>query len=139
MPRNPEVSTTPLVDRLRDPGQPIEDVVALVGFVGEADDADHFVRLHPSPDLQAWMDFPTDDVYNSAPVDPEQPEGETIVWMFREGLEDSPVFTEEAAAALESEFADAGAKMSVWPLLPASRYVAAELLGLVVRGEGGRY
>jgi hypothetical protein len=140
MPRNDVVQTTPLVGALRDDpdqrGAPPEDVVALVGFVGEAGDPDQFVRLHPSPDLQAWMEFPRGDVYNSAPVDPDRPNGQTIVWIDRESLEDNSVFKEEAAAALAGQFEDGGPEMTVWQLLPASRYVAAELIGLIDGGEG---
>ena len=132
MPRNPDVSTTPLVDKLRETGQPIEDVVALVGFVGEAPNG--FMRLHPEPDLQAWMDFPLEDVYNSSPANPGNPEGRTVVWMFRERLMASSVFSGDAAAALQGAFVEG--EMSVWPLLPDSRYVAAELLGLIDGGRG---
>ena len=110
MPRDPTPPTAPILPDLRteDGEGPIEAVVDVVGYVGEADDPEEFVRMHPERDYQAFMDFSVD----------------------------VEVFSENAESVLERELVTA--RMSVWNFLPATRYFAAVLMGLI-REHEGRY
>jgi hypothetical protein len=122
---------SPIVTRLISPDSDTEteEVMALVGYVGPGPGSD-VTRLYPDLDLQRWMDFPEDDIVDSAPLDGDDVEGggRTVVWVRQETMF-LPVFTQAALRNLEENFA--GSEMSVWPFIPATRYVAAQLLDLV--------
>ena len=128
--RNPKPTPDLIVERLRtDPDDPEQDYITLLGFIGEGP-AGH-VRIHPRPDLQAFMDIPDADVVDSLAVDHSRDAlVRTVVWVRRESMYQS-LFKETVLATLEGELVDV--QMSVWSLIPETRYVAAELLGLVHR------
>jgi hypothetical protein len=132
--RDPTPTPARVLVDLKTPAGLIEDVVDVVGYVGEADDAGDFVRLHPDPDFQAFMDFSVDDIVHSNPLNPDDPLGKAVVWVRSESLMHVDVFRENTESVLEGQLV--GARMSVWNFLPASRYFAAVLLGLV-REPGG--
>lgn len=134
MQRDPTPPTARVLPDLRTPQGPVEAVVDVVGYVGEADDPNAFVRMHPDPDFQAFMDFSVDDIVHSSPLDPDDPLGKAVVWVRSESMMHVDVFSENAESVLKRELV--GAQMSVWNFLPASRYFAAVLLGLV-REPGG--
>jgi hypothetical protein len=136
VPRDPKPPTAPVLPDLRteEGVGPIEAVVDVVGYVGEADDPEKFVRMHPDRDFQAFMDFPVGDIVHSHPLNPDDPLGKAVVWVRSEKMMHVDVFSENAESVLEAELV--GAPMSVWNFLPASRYFAAVLLGLV-REPGG--
>jgi hypothetical protein len=131
--RDPTPPTARVLPDLRTPEGPVEAVVDVVGYVGEADDP-AFVRLHPDRDFQAFMDFAVDDIVHSQPLNPDDPLGKAVVWVRSESLMHVDVFSENAELVLEGELV--GARMSVWNFLPASRYFAAVLLGLIREHEG---
>jgi hypothetical protein len=132
--RDPTPPTARVLPDLRTPEGPVEAVVDVVGYVGEADDPGAFVRLCPDPDFQAFMDFSVDDIVHSNPLNPDDPLGKAVVWVRSESLMHVDVFSENAELVLEGELV--GARMSVWNFLPASRYFAAVLLGLIREHEG---
>jgi hypothetical protein len=135
VPRDPTPPTAPVLpDLLTTPEGPVEDVVAVVGYVGKADDPNAFVRMHTDRDFQAFMDFSVDDIVTSSPLNPDDPLGKAVVWVRSESLIDVDVFSENAETVLGRELV--GARMSVWPFLPYSRYFAAVLLGLIREHEG---
>ena len=138
MARDPTPPIAPILPDLRsDEGQgPIEAVVDVVGYVGEADNSQAFVRMHPDRDYQAFMDFSVDDIVTSSPLNPDDPLGKAILWVRSESLMHVDVFSENAESVLERELV--GAPMSVWNFLPATRYFAAVLMGLI-REHEGRY
>ena len=138
MPRDPTPPTAPILPdlRTRDGEGPVEAVVDVVGYVGEADDPNAFVRMHPDRDFQAFMDFSVDDIVTSSPLNPDDPLGKAVVWVRSESLMHVDVFSENAESVLERELVTA--RMSVWNFLPATRYFAAVLMGLI-REHEGRY
>jgi hypothetical protein len=138
VPRDPTPPTAPILPDLRtqDGEGPIEAVVDVVGYVGEADDPEAFVRMHPDRDYQAFMDFSVDDIVTSSPLNPGDPLGKAVLWVRSESLMHVDVFSENAERVLEGELVTA--RMSVWNFLPASRYFAAVLMGLI-REHEGRY
>lgn len=110
-----------------------EDVIALIGYVGVGVGGN--VRLCADLSFQRWLDLPQGAVRDSVPLNAADPAaGRTVVWVTRQSMKD-PIFDDsvDLVPVLEGAFADAG--MSVWPLLPDSRYVAAELLGLLAQEE----
>ena len=136
MPRDPTPPPARVLPDLRTPEGPVEAVVDVVGYVGEADDPEAFVRMHPERDFQAFMDFSVDDIVTSSPLNPDDPLGKAVVWVLSDSLMHVDVFSENAESVLEGELV--GPRMSVWNFLPASRYVAAVLMGLI-REHEGRY
>jgi hypothetical protein len=124
---------SPIVERLLKKGSnETEDVTALVGFVGPGNDGD--VRLYPDVDFQRWMDIPPAAIVASSPLDDDdigiQGSRRTVVWVKQETM-DAPVFKEDSLLDFQNDFA--GSWLSTWPLLPKTRYVAAQVLGLVPR------
>ena len=124
---------TPIVERLLKEGSnETEDVTALVGFVGPGRDGD--VRLYPDLDFQRWMDIPPEDIVASSPLDADdmglQGNRRTVVWVKHDAMF-APVFKEDSFLDFQDDFA--GSWLSTWPLLPETRYVAAQVLGLVPR------
>jgi hypothetical protein len=135
VPRDPTPPTAPILPDLRTPDGPVEAVVDVVGYVGEADDPE-FVRMYSDRDFQAFMDFAVGDIVTSSPLSPDDPLGKAVIWVRSESLMHVDVFSENAEAVLERELVTA--PMSVWNFLPASRYFAAVLMGLI-REHEGRY
>jgi hypothetical protein len=127
--RDPNPAPNPLVTRLTKAGSEneTEDVVALIGYVGTGQEG--HVRLYPELDLNRWLDLPAGDIVDSVPVAGDALRDRTVVWVRREAML-APMFKDTVLDALEAELEGAG--MSTWPLVPGSRYVAAELLDLVV-------
>jgi len=127
--RDPNPAPSPLVTRLTKAGSDYEteDVVALIGYVGTGQEG--HVRLYPELDLNRWLDLPAGDIVDSATVAAgDALRARTVVWVRRDAML-APMFKDSVLDALEAELAGAG--MSTWPLVPGSRYVAAELLDLV--------
>jgi len=130
-PRNPIAER--LIEDPDSPGRETVQVMALVGFVGRGRGQD--VRLFPDMDFQRYMDFSPDDIIDSAPLDDGG--GRTVVWVRSDTMFQEPLFSDEAAERLAELLQ--GSSMSTWPFIPATRYVAAQLLDLVPRltdGEG---
>jgi hypothetical protein len=123
---------SPIVEQLRkkDSDTETEDVLALVGYVGRGRGGD--VRLYPDIDLQRWMDIPPEDIVGSAPLEADQTglPPRTVVWVRHETMY-APVFKEDSLQDFANDFA--GSWLSTWPLIPQTRYVAAQVLGLVPR------
>jgi hypothetical protein len=132
--RDPTPPTARVLRDLRTPEGPVEAVVDVVGYVGEADDPDAFVRMYSDRDFQAFMDFSVDDIVHSTPLNPDDPLGKAVLWVRSESLMHVDVFSESAESVLEGELV--GPRMSVWNFLPASRYFAAVLMGLIREHEG---
>jgi hypothetical protein len=127
--RIPPIS--PIVERLLKNGSnETEDVMALVGFVGPGRGGD--VRLYPDIDFQRWMDIPPGDIVDSSPLDADHTglAGRTVVWVRQETMF-QPVFKQDSFLDFEADFA--GSWMSTWPLIPSTRYVAAQILDLLPR------
>ena len=125
--RVPNPDPDPLVPRVRSGS---EDVVALVGFVGEG--AEGHLRIYADHHLQRWLDIPADAVVDSVRIEDDDPlGGRTMIWVAREAMA-ADVFDPDVFGALEAHFLDGG--MSTWPLIPDTRYVAAAILGLLPRG-----
>lgn len=126
-----------IIERLRgeETGQP-KEVTALVGFVGPGrGDA---LRVYPDEEGQRWMDVPLARVVAHASfgeVDAMRP-GRTVVWIDREWMRD-PVFHEDALTDFSELFAEQDSWISTWQLIPASRLVAADMLGLLADLPGG--
>ena len=135
MPRDPTPPTARVLPDLRtDEGEgPIEAVVDVVGYVGDAGDPE-VVRMHPDRDFQAFMDFSVDDIVTSSPINPDDPLGKAVLWVRSDSMMHVDVFSEAAESVLEGELVTA--PMSVWNFLPASRYFAAVLMGLIHEHEG---
>jgi hypothetical protein len=134
-PRRPPNSD--IIERLRDDetGQPME-VTALVGFIGSGRGG--AVRVYPDEEGQRWMDVPLERVVSYASfgeVDARRP-GRTVVWVDREWMRD-PVFREDALTDFSAFFAEEDSWISTWQLIPASRLVAADMLGLLADLPGG--
>lgn len=129
-PRNPIAER--LIDDPDSPGRETVQVMALVGFVGIGRGED--VRLFSDLDFQRYMDIPPGDIVDSAELDDGG--GRAVVWVRSDTMFEE-LFSDEAAAVLAGELQ--GSSMSTWPFIPATRYVAAQLLDLVPRltdGEG---
>ena len=127
--RDPNPAPNPLVTRLTKAGSEneTEDVVALIGYVGAGQEG--HVRLYPELDLNRWLDVPAGDIVDSTPVAAGDALGDrTVIWVRREAML-APIFKDTVLDALDAELDGAG--MSTWPLVPGSRYVAAELLDLI--------
>lgn len=135
MSRVPNPPPNEVVERLQGPGNEVEDVVALIGFVGVPVDGQ--VVLHPDVDYQRWLAIPEDDVVDSEPT--PAGDGRSVVWIKRTAMQ-RHVFTANVLAALAEQFEDHGS-MSTWPLIPDTFYVAAGMLDLlpqnVDEGLGG--
>jgi hypothetical protein len=134
-PRRPPDSN--ILERFRDErtGQP-QEVTALVGFVGPGrGDA---VRIYPDEEGQRWMDVPLEHVVGHAPfadIDTTQP-GRTVVWVERDWMRGA-VFREDALTDFAEFFDEDDSWISTWQLIPDSRLVAADMLGLLADLPGG--
>jgi hypothetical protein len=107
-----------------------KDVMALVGFVGPGREGN--IRLYPDVDCQRWMDVAQDEIVANSPLH-AGPTGRLerrIVWVNREWMLDD-VFKENVFQDIQNNFA--GSWISIWPLIPGSRYVAAQMLDLLPR------
>jgi hypothetical protein len=104
------------------------DVMALVGYVGPGRNQD--IRLYPDIDFQRWMDIARDEIVASSPLDAFNSGRleRTVVWVKTQWMMD-PVFKPNAFQNIQSDFV--GSWMSTWPLIPGSRYVAAQILDLL--------
>jgi hypothetical protein len=136
VPREREPDPHPIVTRLIKEGSEdeIEDVVPLIGYLGPIvgpSDARHR-HIYPELGYQRWLDLPMDKIVDTAPYDSD---GRMVVWVERAAMR-APMFDPqvELEPLLAQHFKDFG--MSTWPLLPDSRYEAAEMLDLLVRVEG---
>lgn len=127
MERNRNPSSNDVVQRLQGSDNQVEDVVALIGFVGVPRD-DHVV-LHPDVDYQRWLAIPADDVVDSEPA-PDSG-GRTLVWVKHSAMEEH-IFNEDVLSTLDQQF-EHGA-MSTWPLIPGTFYIAAAMLDLLAHG-----
>jgi hypothetical protein len=137
VPRNVSPEPDPLVESLEG-----EDVVSLIGFFDsgrtpEGED-EPTVRMHSDQDMQRWLEIPHDAVVHREQIDLGDGFIRSKVWVQREVMVEPMVsddaFT-EILAALEQ------APLSTWNLIPETRLVAADLLGLIrsAREEGGSY
>jgi hypothetical protein len=138
--RVPNPPPSPVITRLLKEGSETdtEDVMALVGYVGPGRNDD--IRLYSDIDFQRWMDIAPDEIVDSSPLDAFSSgrKGRTVIWVKREAME-KPVFKEDSLEDFRDDFA--GSWMSTWPLIPATRYVAAQILDLLPQlshGEGGQ-
>jgi hypothetical protein len=128
---------SPIVTRLQQEGLDETDVMALVGFVGEGRGGD--VRMYSDIGLQRWMDIPEGAIFASSPIDGDRTglPGRSVVWVRKETMLE-PVFKETSLIDFTADFE--GSWMSVWPFIPDTRLLAAQILGLVPRlsdDEGG--
>jgi hypothetical protein len=131
--RAPEPPPDPIVGRLRREGSSfeLEDVLALVGYVGPGKDDDHF-RMFPDESRQLWLELP-DSI--SVDSEPDELPGRAKVWVRREEMH-APMFKEDSVLdALADQF-DGDAGMSTWNLIPDSIYMGAAMLELVADEEG---
>ncbi len=123
---------SPIVQSLLKDGSPDEtnDVMALLGFVGPGRNGD--VRLYPDVDFQRWMDVPPDAIAGHHELDSDDIRltGRTVVWVQHDWIFE-PVFKEDSLIDFQNDFT--GSWMSTWPFIPKTRYVAAQVLGLVPR------
>jgi hypothetical protein len=127
VPRNDNPEPDPLVALLDS-----FDVVSLVGYVGEGRTPSGYsqpsLRIHPDRNLQRWLEIPRDKVIHSQQIDSEDTLTRSIVWVDHSTMVE-PILSEEdvdaVAAALEP------APLSTWNLIPNTRLVAANLLGLI--------
>ena len=129
-PRNP--IAVRLIENPDSEGKETVQVMALVGFVGIGRGDD--VRLFSDMDFQRYMDIPENDIVDSAELDDGG--GRAVVWVKTDTMYEE-LFSDQAAALLTDHIQ--GSWVSTWPLIPATRYVAAQLLDLVPRltdGEG---
>ena len=121
---------------LKEGSNETEAVTALVGFVGPGRGDD--IRLYPDIDFQRWMDIAPDEIVRSAPLTTFNSGRleRTVVWVKQEALM-KPVFKPDSLQDFQDDFA--GSWMSTWPLIPETRFVAAQILDLLPRlthGEG---
>ncbi len=134
MSRVPNPSPNEVVERLQSPDNEVEDVVALIGYVGVPRDG--HVVLHPDVDYQRWLAIPNDDVVDSEPT--ASGDGRSVVWVKRTAMLQS-VFNEGVLTTLDQQFEHGS--MSTWQLIPGTLYVAAGMLDLLPRdpdaGQGG--
>jgi hypothetical protein len=103
--------------------------MALVGFAGPGGDG--VVRLYPDINYQRWLDVPRAQIVAHTPLttfNPGRPQ-RTVLWVDSDWML-APVFQDTAVDALDAQLVDAHG-MSVGPLLPGSRFVAAQLLDLI--------
>ena len=105
--------------------------VALVGFA-EWWDPDN-LRLYPDHAYQRWMEIPKTDIRAKAQYDDV---GRTVVWVDRDSLNE-PLFQDGTIEQLDQMYA--GAPISTWALIPATRFVAADLLDLIAPYGGDEY
>ena len=133
--RNNNPKPHPLVRALGNTGNEVEDVIALVGLVGDVDD-DRNRRLFADEHLQRYMDIPEADFIHAEAL-PDDELGRMRVYVRREQWAAQPAFTEGALNALDAQVD--GARMSTWAFLPDDRIVAARLLGLLPDDEWRRY
>jgi hypothetical protein len=136
-PRVPDPDAHPILSRLVREGSDdeIEDVVALIGFLGPVTDAsESHRRIYPDLFYQRWLALPTDAIVDTAPVDADVPGGRTVVWVTRAAMR-APIFDPDVAVdeLVAEHFVDGG--MSTWSFLPDSRYDAARMLNLLAREE----
>ena len=134
MSRVPNPTPNEIVERLQGPDNEVEDVVALIGFVGVQRDG--HVVLHPDVDYQRWLAIPADDVVDSEDV--PDGGGRSVVWVKHSAMQQH-VFNENVLETLDQQFEHGS--MSTWPLIPDTLYVAAGMLDLLPRdpetGQGG--
>ena len=103
MPRDPTPPTARVLPELRtEVDGPIEAVVDVVGYVGEADDPEAFVRMHPDRDFQAFMDFAVSDIVHSSPLNLDDPLGKAVLWVRSESLMHVDVFSENVESSSTS-------------------------------------
>jgi hypothetical protein len=125
---DPTAQVSDILNGLRD-GESIAAVMALVGFAEAREGGG--VRLYPDIDFQRWMDIPRSAIVSERPLtdfNPGRP-GRTVVWVTQQWISD-PVFA-EGFPPDDCDPLFAGSSISIWPLLPATRLLAAELLDLV--------
>ena len=126
--RVPNPEPDPLVERLTRAANETEDVVALVGYVGPNREGN--LRIYADHHLQRWLEIPAGKVKDSIRIDGDDPfGGRTVIWVERDTMT-AEVFDAEVLSALDQRFLGS-ARMSTWPLIPDSRIVAAEMLGLL--------
>ena len=125
----PEVPVSPIVGEVLNTRDEVEgrEAIALVGYVGVGsirDGESPDVRLYPDADFARWMDIPQDMVVTSAPLTTfgSGRLQRTMVWV------DAEFFTEEA---VDFTGTFARSEISTWPLIPATRLVAAQMLDLL--------
>ena len=133
--RNNNPEPHPLVRALGSTGNEVEDVIALVGFVGDVG-SDGNRRLFADEHLQRYMDIPADDFIHAEAL-PDDELGRMRVYVRREQWAAQPAFSDGALDALDAEVN--GARMSTWAFLPDDRVVAARMLGLLPDDEWCRY
>ena len=134
-PRRPPDSD--IIERLRDDGTgQLMEVTALVGFIGSGRGG--AIRVYPDSEGQRWMDVPLERVVSYASIGEVDvsPNARTVVWVDREWIRD-PVFREDALTDFSEFFAEEESWISTWQLIPASRLVAADMLGLLADLPGG--
>jgi len=125
--RQPEPPADDIVDRLQDSDNETVDVVALIGFVGPVreDGSGGHRRVYPDIEYQRWLAIPAGAIVDSVPASL----GRTLIWVDGDVMRDD-VFKDSVLEALDGQFAPGGG-MSTWTLIPDSRYIAAEMLGLL--------
>jgi hypothetical protein len=132
VPRNTTPDPDPIVQLLEG-----EDVVSLIGFVGEGRTPDRegsqaALRIHSGRSLQRWIEVPREAVIHSEQINPNDPLTRSVVWVQREAM-DEPMVSDESFAAILAALEPA--PLSPWNLIPETRLVAAGLIGVIREAE----
>jgi hypothetical protein len=77
-PHQPNLSTHPLVTKLRGDSDTPPSLVALIGYFGPSKKADS-IRLYPSLDFQSYFEIPTAAIVATTPVDADDEDSPTVV------------------------------------------------------------
>jgi hypothetical protein len=77
-PPQPNLSTHPLVTKLRGESDIPPSLVALTGYFGPSKKADS-IRLYPSLDFQSYFEIPKAAIVATTPVDADDAESPTVV------------------------------------------------------------
>ena len=136
----------PQLERLVKPdaAPEVEDVVALVGFVGPRD-PEGPLRLYADEDGQRYIEIPFADFVDSEPV-PDDKRQRTRIYVKRALMTDHTFGDpdpdpESPQSQMLQNLQDAvvGPTLSLWQFLPQNRLVAAELLGMLPEVEWRRF
>lgn len=155
MPRNRFPDPDPIVQNLlqEEDGTDTEQVVALVGFVGngrvDPDDPEHplseeertRLRIHADRNLQRWLEVPRRAVVDVQQLEPESVFTRSVVWVCNDAMVED-LFQPDDVTQIANAFNAAGAPYSTWNLIPETRLVTAGLLDLIWYEddeEGGSY
>ena len=123
MPPDVSPDPDPLVESLEG-----EDVVSLIGFFERPGEDGPTVRIHSDQNMQRWLEIPHDAVVYRQPFDLGDGFIRSKVWVKREVMVE-PMVTDEVFANILAALEPA--PLSSWNLIPETRLVAADLLGMI--------